>query len=157
MTEMKEDVKEEIIKIDQQLSKDDLQFQQLLTTNFATLAKLIRRDLNENKLTETFGKDIVFIREDLGKVIDTKKSFFHQWWLQVISFFYGLCVFVVWLWLRRKRFIEDNRDVLYRLKAPQRASEALEILNSQEITDKEIATQIRHIIEDLFVALFKLP
>ncbi len=65
MAEMKEDVKdieknikenmqEEIIKIDQQLSKDDLQFQQLLTTNFATLAKLIRRDLNENKLTETF-------------------------------------------------------------------------------------------------------
>lgn len=40
------DVKEEIIKIDQQLSKDDLQFQRML---FAQLAGLIKRDLNSNQ------------------------------------------------------------------------------------------------------------
>lgn len=44
----------EVIDTGQPLSKEDLQFQKLMNANFATLAKLIRRDLNENKVAETF-------------------------------------------------------------------------------------------------------
>lgn len=106
---------------------------------------------------ETFGKDVVFIREDLGKVIDIRASFFNEWWLQFVSFFYGLFIFIIWLVLRRKRFIEDNIDLMHRLKAPETACEELKMLNNQEMTDKEMATKIRHIIENLFVVLFKLP
>ncbi len=49
-----ENIKEDFIPIETQQSKDDLQFQKLVTTNFAALAKLIRRDLNENKTAQTF-------------------------------------------------------------------------------------------------------
>ncbi len=44
--------KEEIIILDKTPNKDDLRFQELLKANFANLAKLIRRDLNENKQVE---------------------------------------------------------------------------------------------------------
>ncbi len=55
MTEMKEDVKEEIIKIDQQLSKDDLQFQRMML-HFAEFAKYIKRDLNNTQPNSSFNK-----------------------------------------------------------------------------------------------------
>ena len=44
--------KEEIIILDKTPNKDDLRFQELLKANFANLARLIRRDLNENKQVE---------------------------------------------------------------------------------------------------------
>lgn len=48
------DEKIETIPIDNKISKDDLQFQKLISTNFAALTKLMRRDLNDNKQAITF-------------------------------------------------------------------------------------------------------
>lgn len=52
---MKENMKEEIIKIDQQLSKDDLQFQRMML-HFAEFAKYIKKDLNNVQPNNTFNK-----------------------------------------------------------------------------------------------------
>ena len=48
------DIKTETVIINKQLNKDDLQFQKIVSANFANLAKLIKRDLNENKQSTTF-------------------------------------------------------------------------------------------------------
>lgn len=44
----------ETIPLNNKLSKDDLEFQKIMSASFANLAKLIKRDLNDNKQAETF-------------------------------------------------------------------------------------------------------
>jgi hypothetical protein len=56
--------KVETIPVDIKQSKDDLQFQKLLSTNFAALAKLIKHDFNENKqVAYSFHKN--FTKDDI--------------------------------------------------------------------------------------------
>lgn len=55
MTDTKTDIKEEIIKTDMPLSKEDMQFQRMML-HFAEFAKYIKKDLNNTQPNFTFNK-----------------------------------------------------------------------------------------------------